>query len=119
MNDYKPGDIVTLEHQPSGASMVNFTVEAVGSLAAVRSLWQEEPVYLGDLPAGWRVTKHTRKADVLPVEPGYYLSARPGDWIFRLDHEGHWTLLNTNSLFPVRDGHLQGHLPFTRLVPEQ
>ena len=106
MNDYKPGDRVDIG---DGGPMT--VIAVVGDRAWVRSEHNEDYVdRLADLDP-WE------DPDPLPTVPGFYLSALPGDWIFRLDDEGHWTLLNTNSLFPVRDGHLQRHLPFTRLVP--
>lgn len=113
MNDYKPGDRVTLEHE-DGSWLAEREVDSVHSV-----LIGKRREYVNDLTAsGWRVVAHVPKQEALPTAAGYYLSALPGDWIFRLDDAGDWTLLNTNSLFPIRDGHLREHAPFTRLVVE-
>ena len=56
----------------------------------------------------------------LPTEPGLYrsgaLDGTPRIW--HLKPDGSWVLINTNSIFPPEDGHIQRHLPFTRLLPE-
>ena len=113
MNDYKPGDRVTLEHQPSGASMVNFTVEAVGSLSAVRSIWQDQPIFLGELPEGWRVTKHKRQPEPLPTEPGAYVDCHGAYWL--LAHAGDWYSMHDLKNWKAES--VSRFAPLTRLVP--
>jgi hypothetical protein len=56
----------------------------------------------------------------LPTIPGLYvggaLDGIPTVW--SLDGDGSWRLINTNSLFPIEDGHIHKYLPFSRLLPE-
>lgn len=56
----------------------------------------------------------------LPTQPGLYMGALLGDYptIWSLNGDGSWHLINTGSLFPVEDGHIQKYLPFTPLRPE-
>jgi hypothetical protein len=64
---------------------------------------------------GWRLFV---TATEMPTESGLYVSSKRDStfpWIFQLREAGAWWLLNTNSMFPIGDGHLEQHAPFTRL----
>ena len=85
-----------------------FTVQADG--------YEPEIAWLRE--RGFTVTVIEKAAPPLPTEAGLYRSSRAdGIWVFSLDRAGDWTLLNTNSLFPIGDGHLEQNAPFTRLEP--
>jgi hypothetical protein len=66
----------------------------------------------------WTLFVPAKPAVVLPTEPGLYLSpVEGGPWVFQLSEYGDWKLINTNSPFPIGDGHLERNAPFTKLEP--
>ena len=67
---------------------------------------------------GWTLTVIKKATPPLPTESGLYLSSKEGGpWVFELDEQRGWSLLNTDSPFRIGDGHLESNAPFTRLEP--
>ena len=110
MTNYKPGDVITLEHD-DGSRLVREVGEVyTGSALRVRGIQDATWTIPEFEKMGWRVTDHKPKIE-LPTENGGYL-----------DSEGFvWVLVDETWLFdgePATGSAVTDAAPFTRLVPE-
>ncbi|MCU1408502.1 MAG: hypothetical protein JWM23_582 [Microbacteriaceae bacterium] len=122
MSDYNEGDLI---EAVKGKRRVQDVLTAGGGSIFRNGPYLGEPSIFGPSSIesyenlGYTITVIEKAKPPLPIEPGVYLSSLTdrGPWVFKLDERGDWILLNTNSLFPVGDGHLERHAPFTKLEP--
>lgn len=120
---FNPGDKVRLTR---GEEVLNGeVVDLTGTVWAIDPAWKlgvKTALGTETIPAllneGWQVSVvlSTPTPEPLPSDDGIYLSSNTvdGPWLFELKG-GDWTCINTNSPFPIGDGHLERNAPFTRL----
>lgn len=113
MADYKPGDVVTLEHE-DGSRLVRTVKAPVNDPADafVPTGFGNSILRLCGLGlTGWRVTDHKPKIE-LPTEPGAYHDGVGDLWVLSTLHN--WTF--DGLVYGIDD--VATNAPFTRLVPE-
>jgi hypothetical protein len=111
MTDYKPGDVVTLEHEDGSRLVERPVVDLAANYKPNIETVCDEVLNLEDLEDdGWRVADHKPNIE-LPTDTGWYEDSL-GD-IWRLEGSI-WTLMHEPDAGAAPDG----YAPFTRLVPE-
>jgi hypothetical protein len=124
IEDVKPGDTVTLEHE-NGSKLVAVPVAAVFDPPHDRPVvriddnwpWRTLSWYEDN---GWKITDHKPKVE-LPTEPGWYQAENfpisRGYWPYRLTDIGKWEGM-VSTYEDASDSELADAGRMTRLVPE-